>query len=126
MPQYLLARHVFLCVQGEHVVFLDVRKDRYFALESARTAGLGYVVPGWPVRASVGVDFVRHGTGSAAPVLSEQVSGNALSAVISVLVEKGILVSAPTDGKHADATVTEPLREDVTADSFDEPPGSTM
>src|SRR4051812_1344670 len=103
MPQYMLARHVFLCVQGEHVVFLDVRKDRYFALESARTAGLGCFVPGWPIPALFGVDFVRHGAVSTAPALSEQVNHSALSAVIALLLDKGILVSAPAEGKQASA-----------------------
>jgi len=120
MPQYMLARHVFVCVQGEHVVFLDVRKDRYFALESARTAGLGAVVPGWPVPAPLAVDFVRQSGGSAAHALAEQVNQPALSGVIALLLEKGILVCAPEKGKRADATVAEPLRGDVTADGFDD------
>jgi hypothetical protein len=122
MPQYLLARHVFVCVQGEHVVFLDVRKDRYFALESARTAGLGKFVPGWPVPAPFAVDFVCQGTRATAHALSEQVSQCALSGVISQLLEKSILVSPPEDGKHADATVAEPLRGDLTAEAFDDTP----
>ena len=118
MPQYLLARHVFVCVQGEHVVFLDVRKDRYFALESAKTAGLGYLVPGWPVPAQLGVDFVRHDAGATAPALQEQVNRSALSGVVSLLLEKGILVPGP-DGKPADATVAEPMRADLTAEALD-------
>jgi hypothetical protein len=122
MPQYLLAHHVFVCVQGEHVVFLDVRKDRYFALESARTAGLGAVVPGWPVPALLAVDFVRQAAGSTAHALSEQVNQPALSAVIALLLEKGILVCAPADGKHANATVAEPLRGDLTAEGVDDAP----
>ena len=74
MPQYLLAHHVFVCVQGEHVVFLDVRKDRYFALESARTAGLGSLVQGWPVSAPLAVDFIQQGAESTARVLAEHLT----------------------------------------------------
>lgn len=122
MPQYLLAHHVFVCVQGEHVVFLDVRKDRYFALESAKTAGLGSLVPGWPVAASVDIEYSRRDTGSAAPAISEDLSESSLSGVVSVLLEKGILVSPPTEGKQGDATVAEPLRGDLTADNFDDRP----
>ena len=92
MPQYLLAHHVFVCVQDDHVVFLDVRKDRYFALESAKTAGLGWLVPGWPIPAPPGWDFARHDAGSAASALVPQVNRSALSGVVSLLLEKGILV----------------------------------
>ena len=122
MPQYLMARHVFVCVQGEHVVFLDVRKDRYFALESARTAGLGYLVPGWPVPAPFGVDFVRHDGGTTATALSEQVNRPALSPVIALLLEKGILVADPSPGKPAEATVAQPLCGDLAAEGIDERP----
>jgi hypothetical protein len=120
MPQYLLARHVFVCVQGEHVVFLDVRKDRYFALESARTAGLGCVVPGWPVTVPLGVPFTRHGAGSTAPALSEQANLGALSGVVSLLLEKGILIPDAAAGKPAEVTVAEPPSADVGAEGFDE------
>jgi hypothetical protein len=121
MPQYMLARHVFVCVQGEHVVFLDVRNDRYFALESARTAGLGYLVRGWPVLAALGVDSALHDAGATALALSEQVNRSALSGVVSLLLQKSILVPE-ADGKPAAATVAEPLRGDLTAEALDEPP----
>jgi hypothetical protein len=124
MLQYVLARHVFVCMQGEHVVFLDVRKDRYFALESARTAGLGYLVPGWPIPAPVAVDFVQHGAGSTAsvPVLAEQLDRGALSSVVALLLEKGILVIEARDGKHATPTTSEPIAGDLTADGLDDEP----
>ena len=122
MPQYVLARHVFVCMQGEHVVFLDVRKDRYFALESVRTAGLGQFVPGWPVRAPWSVDYVQHTSGSTAPAMAAEPDRGALSAVISLLLERGILSTEVTGGKHATPVVSEPLRGDVTADALDERP----
>jgi len=118
-PRYLLARHVFVCMQGEHVVFLDIRNDRYFALEAARCAGLGCAVPGWPVPASFGLDTVRKGREATAAALCEQVDEASLSGAISLLVEKGLLVPATSEGKRADATVFEPLRGDLTADSFE-------
>jgi hypothetical protein len=120
MPQYLLACHVFVCVQGEHVVFLDVRKDRYFALESAMTAGLGRLVPGWPVPAPRAADFVRQDAGSAAPALAEEPNRAPFTAVIALLLEKGILIADPAEGKSAEATVAEPLRAELTAEDLDE------
>jgi hypothetical protein len=49
MGRYGLARHVFVCRDEEYIVVLDLRQDRYFALEAAKTAALGAVLPGWPV-----------------------------------------------------------------------------
>jgi transglutaminase superfamily protein len=122
MPQYALARHVFVCVQGEHVVFLDVRKDRYFALESARTAGLGCFVPGWPVTAPLAIDYVRRGFDATAPVIAEQIDLAALTGVIALLLEKNILTAESGSGKTAEATVARPLEGDLPADAIDERP----
>jgi hypothetical protein len=104
MPQLALARHVFVCMQGEHVVFLDVRRDRYFALESSRTAGLADVVPGWPVPATVAIER------------SQQ------TAVVALLLDKGILTPAVENGKVAAPIQAEPPRSDLTADTLDETP----
>jgi len=120
MPQYVLARHVFVCVQGEHVVFLDVRKDRYFALEAARTAGLGDFVAGWPVPRPLAVDFVRHRPNSTALALEENVDPGALSGVVALLLDKGILTTDPEKGKPAEVTAIVPLHGDLTADAADE------
>jgi hypothetical protein len=120
MPQYVLARHVFVCVQGEHVVFLDVRKDRYFALEAARTAGLGHFVAGWPVPAPLAVDFVRHRANSTALALEENVDPGMLSGVIALLLDKGILTTDAEKGKPAEVTAISPPHGDLTADAADE------
>jgi hypothetical protein len=108
MPQYALARHVFVCMQGEHVVFLDVRKDRYFALESARTAGLGDIVPGWPVRAPAAVAYVQQ--------------GGTLAEVVALLLEKEILTPDPSAGKAVVAPDVQAPRTDLTAEAIDDPP----
>jgi hypothetical protein len=54
MGQYSLAEHVFVCVNDEHVVLLDLKQDRYWALEAAKTAPLADLVPGWPVHPETG------------------------------------------------------------------------
>jgi hypothetical protein len=46
--RYALANHVFVCLESEHVVFLDVRANRYYALERSLSAGLAALVRGWP------------------------------------------------------------------------------
>src|SRR6266436_2624685 len=50
MARYALAGHVFVCVSDEHLVLLDLKEDRYWALDAAQTAGLAPLVPGWPVK----------------------------------------------------------------------------
>ncbi|MEP7244213.1 MAG: lasso peptide biosynthesis B2 protein, partial [Gammaproteobacteria bacterium] len=109
MP-YALAGHVFVCREGEHVVFLDVRKDRYFALEAAQTSGLGQVVPGWPVAGAQGGP-----SHESAP----HVEGPTHSAVLALLLERGLLCEHPAVGK--DATPATPVAPggELTADSLD-------
>jgi hypothetical protein len=48
MARYGLAKHVFVCRDEEYIVILDLKRDRYFALEAARTASLTPLLPGWP------------------------------------------------------------------------------
>lgn len=121
MAQYALARHVFVCLQGEHVVFLDVRKDRYFAIESARTAGLGEIVAGWPVATpQVEAYALRAGEIAARPA-TRQFDPDALAPVVSLLLEKEILTS-PGAGKVATpVAVSAPVAE-LTGESFEDTP----
>jgi hypothetical protein len=48
MLRYALARHVFACRDGEHIVLLDLKQDRYFSLEAAKARRLDELVAGWP------------------------------------------------------------------------------
>lgn len=121
MPRYSLARHVFVCLHGEHVVFLDVRNDRYFALESGRTAGLAHLVSGWPVPAPLAAEFLQHGREATAPALAEQVDHGELSSVTALLLDKGILVVGTDNGKAAAPTMAEPVRADLAMEVSDEP-----
>jgi hypothetical protein len=105
MAQYALASHVFVCLHGEHVVFLDVRKDRYFAIESFRTERLGNVVAGWPV-------------------LSPSTAGpdrNCMDPVVSLLLEKEILTSRETGKPAAPVEIPDPVAQ-ITGESLDDPP----
>jgi hypothetical protein len=105
MTPYALANHVFVCLQDEHVVFLDVRNDRYFALEAAKTRGLEAVVRGWPVRAE-----------STAVSLKDLSN----SGVLDVLAERGLLTNGTRAGKDATpircAIPVEEIEADDTAD----------
>ena len=102
MARYGLARHVFVCRDEEYIVVLDLKQDRYFALEAAKTMPLGEVLPGWPVTASA------EGATASASTVEE---------VAATLVRRGWLLESPADaavcgapGKDA-APVTAPKPE---------------
>lgn len=121
MPHYRLPRHVFVCMQGEHVVFLDVRKDRYFALEAAHTTDLGEFVAGWPVAAPL-VDGIAKCVGEI-PIHQDigNVKKESLAAITSLLLEKELLTSE-RDGKSPTPPPFEPLRGQCCIESFEERP----
>jgi hypothetical protein len=93
--RYALAEHVFVCLNGEHLVLLDVKEDRYWALEASKTAGLGSIVGGWPVPEGC--------SAGNADAPSEETG-----AVIEVLRGRGLLAESVPPGK--DAT---PVRADL-------------
>jgi hypothetical protein len=107
MAPYALASHVFVCLQDEHVVFLDVRKDRYFALEAAQTRGLDALVRGWPVRAA---DTAR------------AVTDLMKSGVLKVLADRGLLANGQRAGKDATPIQHVPAAEEIAADDTAEAP----
>jgi Transglutaminase-like superfamily len=94
MARFGLAQHVFVCVNGEHLVLLDLKEDRYWALEAAQTAGLASFVDGWPVTATDSTD--------SAETPSPEARG-----VIEVLQGRGILTDSASLGK--DATPVTPI-----------------
>ncbi len=47
MQPYLLAPHVYPCVSGQHVVLMDLERDKYVAVVPAHR--LAAWVRGWPV-----------------------------------------------------------------------------
>jgi hypothetical protein len=88
MARYALAEHVFVCLNGEHLVLLDLKEDRYWALEAAKTAGLAPLIGGWPVAA-------LNAGATEAPASSETI------AVIDVLQGRGLLTDTVPPGKDA-------------------------
>jgi transglutaminase superfamily protein len=88
MTRYALAHHVFVCFEDEHVVFLDVRRGRYFTLRAEQTRSLANLVRGWPVEAA-----------NAQLVSSMDVAAD--SAALAPLVERGLLTHADQAGKDA-------------------------
>jgi hypothetical protein len=88
MARYALASHVFLCLNGEHLVLLDLKEDRYWALEASQTAGLEALVEGWPVKAT---DSTESGVAASEEML----------AAAEVLRGRGVLTDGAPPGKDA-------------------------
>jgi hypothetical protein len=99
MARYALAEHVFVCLNGEHLVLLDLKEDRYWALEAAQTAGLAALVGGWPVKP-------RDAMQSTEPPSPET------AAAVEVLRGRGLLTDSVPPGKDATpVAATAPARE---------------
>ena len=96
MQPYLLAPHVYPCISGQHVVLMDLERDKYVAVAPAhRLAGW---VRGWPVGAMQATDVPSIADGS-------------LDALVSQMLAHGMLVSDPSVGKPAvPVTTVRPLR----------------
>lgn len=104
MGRFSLAAHAYVCVDGEYVVFLDLKADRYWALEASQTSGLGEWIDGWPVTGAVGAG---------------KVSPEQTSAVLEVLRGRGLLAEGTLPGKNATPVVATPptseLRSEMAA-----------
>jgi hypothetical protein len=99
MARYALADHVFVCVNGEHLVLLDLKEDRYWALEASKTSGLGALVGGWPVKP---IDTTADAE-SPTPETAD---------AIEVLRGRGLLADSVPPGKDATpVAATSPARE---------------
>lgn len=85
MARYSLATHVFVCRDEDYIVVLDVREDRYFSLDAARTAVLAPFLTGWPALES------GAGTNMSPP----------LEDVVQPLLSQGWLLEAGVAGKDA-------------------------
>lgn len=110
MARYALANHVFVCLQDEHVVFLDVHQDRYFALEAAKTRGLAEWVRGWPT-------LPRQDTGP--------VARNDEAEVVALLAGRGLLTEDTRLAQDAMPTRIEPPTDEIVADDFAHDPSHT-
>ena len=86
MQPYLLAPHVFPCVSGQHVVLMDLERDKYVAVAPAHR--LAQWVRGWPVDPAQATDSL-HGPGGGP------------DALVSQMLAQGMLVTDPRIGKSA-------------------------
>jgi hypothetical protein len=67
---YSLSHHAFLCVARRYCVFLDIRNDRYFAVQREEIEALGPWLEGWTI-SNARTDVPSRPSGSAARIASE-------------------------------------------------------
>ena len=118
MARYGLAKHVFVCRDEEYIVVLDIRQDRYFAFEAARTASLVPLLPGWPARLAPGA--CGRGPGLAADLACAPDDGAAAAA--APLQRQGWLLELPADSKEATPVELHAAQTEVAAGLEGEPP----
>lgn len=86
MQPYLLAPHVYPCISGQHVVLMDLERDKYVAVAPAHR--LACWVRGWPVGAMPAVGPPSSPDGGA-------------DALVAQMLAHGMLVTDPHVGKPA-------------------------
>lgn len=86
MQPYLLAPHVYPCVSGQHVVLMDLERDKYVAVAPGHR--LAAWVSGWPLGAAAAPNAARPGEGAPDPLLAQ-------------MLAHGMLVTDPHIGKPA-------------------------
>ena len=102
MQPYLLAPHVYPCVSGQHVILMDLERDKYVAVMPAQR--LAPWVRGWPVGEPPAADSPSNADGNA-------------DALVSQLLAHGMLVTDPHLGKPAvPVSTTRPQRSLVEFD----------
>lgn len=49
MHSYFLSKHVYWCLTNQHLVFLDLKRDKYLCLDQGDTLAISSALKGWPV-----------------------------------------------------------------------------
>lgn len=106
MSQFLLPKHVFICLSGDHAVLLDLKKDRYLAVDLRHAAGLKRFVCGWPID----IPSENH---------HSSMNPTAADLMVSQLLEQGLLTSDPREGKEATPVTVAPAIGEVNGDTYD-------
>ena len=91
MTTYLLAKHVFLCMHGNDVVFLDLREDKYLSMDAAKVRS----VLALPTSSSKAEDSTRVAGTQSLGDPSGQRSAQAL-------LKRGLLTIDRTAGKEVE------------------------
>ncbi len=90
MQQYFLNPHVHLCVTEDHVVLLDLQRDKYIGIGPGQMEALAAQIKGWPAGS-------RGQAGE--PVRPEP--GTPAKSPLTKMIDSGMLTTDPAVGKDA-------------------------
>lgn len=93
MQRYSLAPHVYLCVTDDHVVLLDLRRDKYMGVSREHMAAFAEWVRGWPTADG-------HTLTQVLPA-NVRTSKERAEAVLDRMLAAGMLTTDPSCGKDA-------------------------
>lgn len=110
--RYRLPPHVFMCTHGPHAIFLDLRRDRYFAVETAAAAPLLRALDGW----------CEGELGAAAADPVEPPEASPPHSLARELLAKGLLTLDPAQGKPATPPHIARPEDDLAGIGLDEIP----
>jgi len=100
MSKYLIPPHVFVSTSEAGAVFLDLRKDKYTAVDHHDTATLEKLVLGWPAKTIGSAD---------SPALGPMEAGE----IIAILLAEGLLTADTALGKDAAPICLEPANSTI-------------
>ena len=95
VPSYFLAPHVYPCVTDDHVVLLDLQRDKYLGLARDQMAALAGHVAGWPALSVTPPDARR------VQEPDERPAHAGAEALINKMLAAGMLTTDPAVGKDA-------------------------
>lgn len=98
MSQYLLAPHVHLCVTDDHVVLLDLKRDKYVGVGRAQMRALRQCVKGWPSPECGDTEAV------------DPNSNGPADGILAKMLSSGMLTTDESRGKEARPVVTPPAQ----------------
>jgi hypothetical protein len=89
MQSYFLAPHVYPCVTDDHVVLLDLARDKYVGVAREQVSVLAGRVKGWPI------------IGAIESPLDGRAPGSRAESVFAKMLAAGMLTTDPAIGKEA-------------------------
>jgi transglutaminase superfamily protein len=92
VQSYFLAPHVYPCVTDDHVVLLDLQRDKYVGVAREQMASLAERVKGWPL---------GRAPESAAPAGEIRTPNARADNVVGKMLAAGMLTTDPAVGKEA-------------------------
>jgi Transglutaminase-like superfamily len=99
-PSYLLPFHIRFCLVAGGAIFLDLRRDKYFALDSVQTSALGTIAADWPADGALDVP-------------KQSARETAGTEIGDALIKVGLLTRYPAEGRSLAPQAPLPAQEEL-------------